>query len=539
MDGGFRQPAKLQKRKSRERQEFEQMSGGLSGQPAVNSSQPTSAVSASENMTSAEKEKRSKWRMSNPFSSKEKASKDGINHSQNEDAKEKEKEKARRDADSAYFSSERSSADPSLSNQARPVSGEQYVHPPTNHHVPPLPTTHTPSPNGHTQESLALPQQSLQSRSSHENVGREMYRDAGTGNIVTPNDRGNGSAQSIHTSGPSPPQPAPPQPDNHYHQGPGLSAQSAIPHNVTPPIPSSSHQQSGLVIPQDTHNDATSSPPIPAKNNIRHRVELDSVSPGVQRPNPMEESVTPVSPGSPTRANFSYPARAPPQGVPRQVPANGMPLQQYYPDQQHQHSDVPPVPPVPGQQQQQPRRSSIPQLPAYQQQQSGMPPLPRQQHPGHPSSLQPGNTNGTYNSGHDLQKQGTMANLKAAAAGIHGAGETLRGTFNDTFDRRNPNAHAKNQAVIDKGRSEIEAARARQYANTQQAANQPPTIPQHTQGSTAGLPQGSSGSPGKTAYQGPPVSGSQIEGKSGGGKLSNIMKKMKEGPAAGKEGAVR
>jgi len=131
-----------------------------------------------------------------------------------------------------------------------------------------------------------------------------------------------------------------------------------------------------------------------------------------------------------------------------------------------------------------------------------------------------------------------MANLKAAAAGIHGAGETLRGTFNDTFDRRNPNAHAKNQAVIDKGRSEIEAARARQYANTPHV-NQPSTIPQYTQGSTAGLPQEGSGAPGKMAYQGPPVSGSQIEGRSGGGRLSNIMKKMKEGPSASKEGAVR
>jgi hypothetical protein len=47
--------------------------------------------------------------------------------------------------------------------------------------------------------------------------------------------------------------------------------------------------------------------------------------------------------------------------------------------------------------------------------------------------------------------------------------------------------------------------------------------------------------PGKTPYQGPPVSGSQIEGRSGGtggGKLSNIMKKMKEGPSANREGAV-
>jgi hypothetical protein len=52
---------------------------------------------------------------------------------------------------------------------------------------------------------------------------------------------------------------------------------------------------------------------------------------------------------------------------------------------------------------------------------------------------------------------------------------------------------------------------------------------------------GPSAVPGKTAYQGPPVSGSQIEGggRSGGGsKLSNIMKKMKEGPTPRQDGTA-
>jgi len=134
-----------------------------------------------------------------------------------------------------------------------------------------------------------------------------------------------------------------------------------------------------------------------------------------------------------------------------------------------------------------------------------------------------------------------------------GAGETLRGTFNDTFDRRNPAAHAKNQAVIDKGRSEIEAARARQYAAQQQQQQQQPHMGNHTsvshpqpQGPTIGAAPppsqagaGPSAVPGKTAYQGPPVSGSQIEGRTGGGgKLSNIMKKMKEGPTPRQDGAA-
>lgn len=46
--------------------------------------------------------------------------------------------------------------------------------------------------------------------------------------------------------------------------------------------------------------------------------------------------------------------------------------------------------------------------------------------------------------------------------------------------------------------------------------------------------------PRKTPYAGPPVSGAQVEGGSGygRGKLSGIMKKMKDGPMASKEGTV-
>jgi hypothetical protein len=61
-----------------------------------------------------------------------------------------------------------------------------------------------------------------------------------------------------------------------------------------------------------------------------------------------------------------------------------------------------------------------------------------------------------------------------------------------------------------------------------------PAPPPSSQPSTGPL-----GAPGKTAYQGPPVSGSQLEGRSGGGgKLSNIMKKMKEGPTPRQDGTA-
>ncbi|WKT50268.1 hypothetical protein QSH57_015216 [Fusarium oxysporum f. sp. vasinfectum] len=53
----------------------------------------------------------------------------------------------------------------------------------------------------------------------------------------------------------------------------------------------------------------------------------------------------------------------------------------------------------------------------------------------------------------------TFANLKSAAAGIHGAGETLRGTLNSSVDKHfggTPQAIEKNQAAIDAGRYEID-----------------------------------------------------------------------------------
>ncbi|UZP39473.1 hypothetical protein NXS19_007289 [Fusarium pseudograminearum] len=53
----------------------------------------------------------------------------------------------------------------------------------------------------------------------------------------------------------------------------------------------------------------------------------------------------------------------------------------------------------------------------------------------------------------------TFANLKTAAAGIHGAGETLRGTLNSTVDKHfggTPAAIEKNQAAIEAGRYEID-----------------------------------------------------------------------------------
>jgi hypothetical protein len=179
MEQDPRQPAKLRKRsKSRDRQALA-MSGGLGGQPA-NSSQPMAPT----NNVSTEDTKKSKFRLSNPFHSKEKdkdyAKKDTI---------ETKKHNPQRDTldtnfDSAYGSSEpNTSANPSFASNPHRASGGEQWNPPPATSQPPPPAPKTPPSQ---QSNLAPPPtQRLQNQSSHEDISRETYRDAGTGNIVT------------------------------------------------------------------------------------------------------------------------------------------------------------------------------------------------------------------------------------------------------------------------------------------------------------------------------------------------------------------
>ena len=53
----------------------------------------------------------------------------------------------------------------------------------------------------------------------------------------------------------------------------------------------------------------------------------------------------------------------------------------------------------------------------------------------------------------------TLADIKNTAKGIHGAGETIRGTFNQAVDKTFDDSagQVENQAVVDKGASEIRA----------------------------------------------------------------------------------
>lgn len=248
----------------------------------------------------------------------------------------------------------------------------------------------------------------------------------GTTTVEQPNNNSQGGGSITNTSGPSPPSPMPahnqhPAPGPHGSHTPApipaptdanvhtpnltpqvshnpiMTPQVSHVENVTPPMPPVQPHYLGASHPPTIPE--SSSPPIPERNNIRNRLELDSVSPAVQRPNPMDEAVSPITPGSPNRANFSYPSRAPPQGVPRQVPAP--------------HNAPPPIP---GHQQPTPQQWGE----AWNSQQH----QPNPGFPGYDETSRPV----PYRVGHSPaqpgphgppQKQPTIANLKAAAHGIH------------------------------------------------------------------------------------------------------------------------
>ncbi|KAM0806006.1 hypothetical protein BDR22DRAFT_830022 [Usnea florida] len=68
------------------------------------------------------------------------------------------------------------------------------------------------------------------------------------------------------------------------------------------------------------------------------------------------------------------------------------------------------------------------------------------------------------------QNPSTLQNLKTAAVGIHGVGETLRGTLNSTVDRRfhaPPEQQAQNERVLNAGRQEIESGHLSEHSRQQ------------------------------------------------------------------------
>lgn len=68
----------------------------------------------------------------------------------------------------------------------------------------------------------------------------------------------------------------------------------------------------------------------------------------------------------------------------------------------------------------------------------------------------------------------SVEDLHALTRCVQGAGETLRGTFNQAIDKRvgqNPEAIAKNNQVLDGGRQEIESGRLSDSSRAQGGIN--------------------------------------------------------------------
>lgn len=440
----------------------------------------------SNGQSAADKEKKSKWRLSNPFHNKEKE-----RHSTTESAVDSARER-----DSAYDSGSRtdgsrtdvnSSGIPSFSSTenriSRPVSGEQQrpapqtvqaQHPPTPGVIPPTPPTlgqHAPPPrhdpnapplptsHGQHAPSQLQPQHShpaLTTQRSQENLSRETYQDSKTGNVVTittttttttitttgpggtttvqagndPNGGPNSQPHITNRSGPSPPSPAPTMSHTQHPQHPPQQYDYNANNTHNSYNPDNANHAHLSHPPQAPNRANDHSPPIPHKSNMRDRVELpvDARSPQVEQANPLE---TPISPNSPTRANFSYPSRIPPAGVPRHVPSQQFAPQSatQIPQESAQHPAL--RDPTPAQHPA--LRDSTPaQHPALRDptpaQYSAPPPVEQEDHfnphqthhaepfGGYPAPLRPGHQ---PEQGQGRQKGTTLANLKIAAAGIH------------------------------------------------------------------------------------------------------------------------
>jgi hypothetical protein len=132
----------------------------------------------------ADDKKKSKFRLSNPFHSKEKdkdLTKKDVSETKDHNPK---RDTVDTNFDSAYGSSEpSSSANPSFASNPHRASGGELWNPTPATSSQQQPVTTTPPP--HHNSLAPPPAHSLQNRSSHENISRETYRDAGTGNIVT------------------------------------------------------------------------------------------------------------------------------------------------------------------------------------------------------------------------------------------------------------------------------------------------------------------------------------------------------------------
>ncbi|KIW03182.1 uncharacterized protein PV09_05409 [Verruconis gallopava] len=188
---------------------------------------------------------------------------------------------------------------------------------------------------------------------------------------------------------------------------------------------------------QSWTNTGPKTPPIPTKSETRNK-SPNGAYPVPQTQQPVE------APASPTLQNFSYPGRqsvATPNGGRR----TSWDHQQQHPAYRMPQTENRPRPPID---------------PSY-----GQPPLSANSTTSHdahlvPPPLQPGSASSSpgEHTGHQ-PRQSTAQSIRTAAAGIHGAGETLRGALNSSIARRiggSSDEIAQYDAIAERGRREIE-----------------------------------------------------------------------------------
>ncbi|KAF2840046.1 hypothetical protein M501DRAFT_1056415 [Patellaria atrata CBS 101060] len=405
------------------------------------------------------KEKKSKFRLSNPFHSKD-----------SKEEKEKEKERGQiststtagnqntlkpQDRDSAYGGSEPSGTD-TYTQGTNSLTGSDN----SQNRASFQPSTIS------YQDSRDHLRPSNVASSTQNPVTRESHYDNSTGTTVTTVTTTTTTTTTVTGPGGThtiqyPKNEGPDSRNATYTEGDGRTGDI-----YRQPSPNPQQQQHSDLRPVRSReeNRPTDGPPIPSKSMMREPGNRSPIRPTFA-PGPQQEErnqypqrqTYEAAPSGAAPSNASY---GPPQQQtysaynpddPSLAPA---PLntssKNYSPSSSHhpQGSGVPPIPPIPEN---------------YQTYQDS----PTRQNFSYPGRIPPTGQNavvGTDQEGRPLRSTGaTLQNLKAAAAGLHGAGETLRGTFNQSIDRRwdskNTALQSKNEEVIARGRQEIENAR--------------------------------------------------------------------------------
>jgi hypothetical protein len=198
-------------------------------------------------------------------------------------------------------------------------------------------------------------------------------------------------------------------------------------------------------------------PTVNTNSSYSQPQRLQDSPPVPERSMARDSNIAPISPlNTSQKHNFSYPSRTGPSPTP-----NALHGEQDSPIGTGPHAGAMELPAggemTPGLDRQ-------PQLGAT----STTERMPSTSMQGNMSPVSPMHSTVGSNAAAPVQRQSTLSSLKAAAAGIHGVGETLRGTLNSNIDRRIPGSRSAEQqaAIVQKhddiaaaGRSEMETQR--------------------------------------------------------------------------------